>query len=307
MKGPSSNCLMIGGGVVVILFAVIMGTIQVIFEVSVEGALKLKDGKPIMDAFTVPPIPIFMSFMLFNVTNPRDAQFYGKKPKLVEVGPYVYEEHREKFSKDFLDDGDDIQYRQNKYYMFREDMSNGLKETDLITTVDVVMPMLAALTFDNDNIKYLWPEIERTMNIFNSFTVDEILFGGWELPEFNFDFSNSEIKLVENITYSGCLYEILEQMGVPESEIPNPIAENKIGYFSLMNNTDDGVWRVSTGKADMADYLEVLQYKNQTELSFWNDTYCDMINGTDGTQFPPFRIDEDTTVRIFVPELCRQV
>lgn len=72
-----------------------------------------------------------------------------------------------------------------------------------------------------------------------------------------------------------------------------------------MNNTDDGLYKVSTGKSDMSMYINVLEWENATSLPWWNDEYCDMINGTDGTQFPPRSIDEDTIVRLFVTELCR--
>lgn len=46
---------------------------------------------------------------------------------------------REKY--DFIWDEKEgtVSYLQNKSYMFREDMSNGLKESDPITTINVLM------------------------------------------------------------------------------------------------------------------------------------------------------------------------
>lgn len=51
----------------------------------------IREGKPIMDVFIQPPVPIYMNFVFFNVKNPREVQYYGEKPILEEIGPYVYE------------------------------------------------------------------------------------------------------------------------------------------------------------------------------------------------------------------------
>ncbi|XP_018007647.1 sensory neuron membrane protein 2 [Hyalella azteca] len=308
MKPGWMKCLLIGGGVMVLVFVVLMASIQAIFVATVEGELKLQDEKPIMDAFTAPPVSIFMSFYLFNVTNARDVQYYNETPILQEIGPYVYEEFREKFSMEFDDSGNAISYKQKKYYTFREDLSGKWKESDEVTTLNVVMVMMAALGYHKTGINLIWPEIERTMNVFETFTVGEALFQGWDLPsDLNFNFSGTGIPGTENIIFEGSLGDILLQLGVEEDQIPPPLIENKIGYFSLLNDTDDGWWKVSTGRADMDEYLYVREYHNDTQLHYWNDIYCDMINGTDGTQFPPFRMDENSVVRIFVPQLCRSL
>ena len=53
--------------------------------------LTLSDGGAIMEAYTIPPVPIYMEFYLFNVTNPMGVLYYHEKPNLEEIGPYVYE------------------------------------------------------------------------------------------------------------------------------------------------------------------------------------------------------------------------
>ena len=42
-----------------------------------------------------PPVPVYMNFMFFNVTNPDDMK-NGSKPIVNEIGPYVYKEVRKK-------------------------------------------------------------------------------------------------------------------------------------------------------------------------------------------------------------------
>ena len=42
--------------------------------------------------------------------------------------------------------------------------------------------MLAAVLNEVDNIGLIWPEIEATMDVFETHTISELLFDGWELP-----------------------------------------------------------------------------------------------------------------------------
>lgn len=284
-----------------VLMSVFMGCGQPIYNAAVDGILYLKDGKKIMDAFIIPPVPIYMSFYLFNLSNAQDVLYYGAKPNVTEVGPYVYEEKREKFDLEFSDDGESVEYQQTKTYFWREDKNPGRSQTDVITTANVVMVLLAALGHNIPGIGLIWPEIENTMDVFETFTVSEVLFEGWDLPEFNFNFG------LPRLHFNGTLYDILLEIGMPDEKIPDIVKGNKIGYYSFMNGTTDGVYEVSTGNPDISTYINILKWDNDTELSWWGDTYCDMINGTDGTQFPPRSISETTTVRIFVTELCRSL
>lgn len=89
--------------------------------------------------------------------------------------------------------------------------------------------MLAAMTHEIPRIGLIWPEVERTMDVFQTFTVSEALFEGWELPEFNFDFS------LIGINATGTLYDILQQLGIPEENIPAIVESNKIGYQSFVS------------------------------------------------------------------------
>lgn len=102
--------------------------------------------------------------------------------------------------------------------------------------------MLAAIvsnetgTMDSPSKHLLWPELERTMDVFETHTVRELLFGGWDLPTFNFNFSASGIGALEDINYAGTLAEIMKQLGFTDDQIPEILKENKIGYFSAVSH-----------------------------------------------------------------------
>ena len=64
-----------------------------------------------------PPVPLYMAFNMYNVTNP-DEIIKGEKPILKEVGPFVYRETRQKQEVNQSSDGCSIKASQYKMYEF---------------------------------------------------------------------------------------------------------------------------------------------------------------------------------------------
>jgi hypothetical protein len=57
----------------------------------------------------IPPVPIYMKFHFFVVTNPLEVQNGAERPVLLEQGPYSYIEYREKMNiSDRADDEDTV-------------------------------------------------------------------------------------------------------------------------------------------------------------------------------------------------------
>ena len=42
------------------------------------------------DYWLNPPVPIYMQFYMFNVTNPDEVLQKGERPSLAQYGPYTY-------------------------------------------------------------------------------------------------------------------------------------------------------------------------------------------------------------------------
>ncbi len=82
-----------------------------------EQTVKLKpENDETWDAWVVPPVPIFFNYYFFHVTNAADFEAgRAQKPSVVEVGPYAWEETREKVHINEID-VDLIQYGQ--FYEF---------------------------------------------------------------------------------------------------------------------------------------------------------------------------------------------
>lgn len=67
------------------------------------------------------------------------------------------------------------------------------------------------------------------MDLFEDHTAGELLFYGYPLPMFDFDFSDLFPGLSFTDGWSGSIYEILKAMNA--SNIPEWLAENKVGLF----------------------------------------------------------------------------
>ncbi|XP_056281431.1 platelet glycoprotein 4 [Pseudoliparis swirei] len=86
----------------------------------------------------------------------------------------------------------------------------------------------------------------------------------------------------------------------------DPMLKEKLGLFYPYNGTFDGIYNIYTGKDDIAKVGMIDRWRGERSLHFWDDKYCDMINGTDATSFPPF-VDKKKPLFFFSPDICRSV
>ncbi|XP_076153337.1 platelet glycoprotein 4 [Alosa pseudoharengus] len=79
-----------------------------------------------------------------------------------------------------------------------------------------------------------------------------------------------------------------------------------VGIFYPYNGTFDGPYSIFTGKDDISKVSLIDKWNDQSTLSFWDNPYCDMINGTDASSFPPF-LDKKEPLFFFSSDICRSV
>lgn len=86
--------------------------------------------------------PLYVKVYVFNVTNADEVAAGSEELVLQELGPYVYQDHREKIIYD--DDGQTITYLPQSLFEFIPAMSgDNLNLSDLITTVNI--PLLVSI------------------------------------------------------------------------------------------------------------------------------------------------------------------
>ncbi|XP_071358069.1 platelet glycoprotein 4 [Trachinotus anak] len=86
----------------------------------------------------------------------------------------------------------------------------------------------------------------------------------------------------------------------------DPMLKGQVGLFIPYNNTFEGNYTVFTGKDDISKVGIIDSWQGERSLHFWNDTYCDMINGTDASSFAPF-VDKKKPLYFFSSDICRSV
>ncbi|XP_062863349.1 platelet glycoprotein 4 [Trichomycterus rosablanca] len=86
----------------------------------------------------------------------------------------------------------------------------------------------------------------------------------------------------------------------------DPMLKSMIGVFYPYNGTYDGPYNVYTGKDDISKVSLVDSWNYMPTLPYWNNTYCNMINGTDASSFPPF-LDKKKPLFFFTSDICRSV
>ncbi|XP_018012447.1 lysosome membrane protein 2 [Hyalella azteca] len=241
--------------------------------------LVIRPDSPTIGNFIETPIPVYMQFYFFNVTNPQEI-LTGSRPALQEIGPFTYLEKRLKHDLNWTDTT--VEYLENTKFFFQPEMSNGLTEETPITTVNPVLISVASKatgknSFIDGIIEFFRQRFE--LNVFITKTAGELLFHGYEE-----DFLLEIYKFTNNPQYR----------------------TGRFGFFYPKNDSDGGKYSIFTG-ADGLDQLQVIdEYEDSKTLDYWSDPYCNMINGTTGGQFPQ-PINPGINITMFSGDLCRSL
>ncbi|XP_074481022.1 platelet glycoprotein 4 isoform X1 [Sebastes fasciatus] len=86
----------------------------------------------------------------------------------------------------------------------------------------------------------------------------------------------------------------------------DPMLKETMGAFAPYNGTYDGYFNVYTGKEDISKVGIIDRWRGERSLRFWDDKYCNMINGTDASSFSPF-VDKKKPLYFFSSDICRSV
>ncbi|XP_054708652.1 scavenger receptor class B member 1-like isoform X2 [Uloborus diversus] len=251
-------------------------TFPMLMESEIKKKLVLKEGSQSYEYWKDIPVPIYLEFYFFNVTNTEEVYNFTNKPILEEVGPYTFRESREKVNVTWRDNGT-LSYKQIKRWYFQPDRTNGSLQ-DYITTLNV--PMMAAAAKGKEmDMALVYYALEEFFDHFNSTwfvtkTVDELLFTGYEDPLMK------AAKAFMNMPY------------------------DKFGWFYERNGTDDGEFVVYTGADDIQEVDQIYTWNKSRTVTTY-DPPCNMINGSAGDIWPPNQTGDN--LELFVTDICRSL
>ncbi|CAK1542972.1 unnamed protein product [Leptosia nina] len=244
-------------------------------------------------------IPFALDFkvFLFNYTNPDEIQ-KGAIPIVKEVGPYYFEEWKEKVEIEDNEESDTINYKKRDTFYFKKALSApGLTGEEEIVLPHIFMISMATIVAREKPAmlnmlgKAFNGIFDNPENIFMRVKPLDLMFRG-----LNIDCAKTEFA--PKAVCTAIKKEAADRL------IFEPNNQYKFSLFGMRNGTvDKHVVTVLRGIKNVMDVGKVVAIDGKTEQSVWRDT-CNTLEGTDGTVFPPFLTEFDK-LESFAGDLCR--
>lgn len=253
--------------------------------------LVLKNNSMLLERWSKPNVPMYFKVWLYDIKNAQEIiDKRDTKPRVEEIGPFVFNLRRQKDVISFA--GDNLYYTERKIYHFNRELSCcAINTTVTIPNIPLVAVVDRALGY---NLPLVGRFIPRLINraiqslreqLFVRKQAREILFEGYD------------VELLKMVSRVGSL------VGLPQQS-------QKFALLKGRNDTwrpeQDGVWAINTGQRDRRQFGRVASWNSYKRLPFWSESQCNVINGSDGTLFPP-PIKRTEPLYIFNQELCRTV
>ncbi|XP_056647456.1 scavenger receptor class B member 1 [Diorhabda sublineata] len=239
--------------------------------------LRLSDGSLSFHYWQKPGVIRLTKVYIFNVTNSEKFLANGEKPKLQEVGPFVYREDMEKINIQFHDNGT-VSFQHKKILQFVPEMSVNKNEKIIVPNI----PLLT-LAAQSNNLGYF---IQKSISVmlsmgsfqpFVSITADELVFG-------------YEDKLVS-----------LAHQFYPKYKRP----AEKMGLLIKRNGTLPEVHNIYTGVSGMHEFGLINKLNGKDTLPYWPEAPCNKLKSSEGSFFPPRYFTNEDFVYIYDKDVCR--
>ncbi|KAJ2950825.1 hypothetical protein O0L34_g9096 [Tuta absoluta] len=301
MIGKQSRvCFGISFACLVVSIVLMVWGAPTIIKRQIQKNIQIDSSSQMFEKWRKIPFPLDFKIYVFNVTNAEDVNT-GAKPKLAEIGPYVYKQYREKTILGY-GPNDTVRYTLKKSYFFDANASGLLTEDDEVTVIN--FSYLAAILSVNDLLPSMVGMVNEALGeFFTNLTdpflrikVKDLFFDGIYL---NCVGENSALGLV---------------CGKIKSEPPPTMRPSEDGngfYFSMfghLNTTESGPYDMVRGRDNIYELGHIVSYANQSKMSVWGNRYCNQLNGSDSSIFPP--IDESNVPQrmyTFEPDICRSL
>ncbi|XP_055601534.1 sensory neuron membrane protein 2 isoform X2 [Uranotaenia lowii] len=294
-----------GIGVLTAVFGVLLG--WVVFPGAVHDKIientELRQDMPQFKRWEALPQPLDFKVYIFNVTNPYEVQM-GRKPRVVEIGPYVYFQYRHKDNIRFSRDRSKVHFSQQQMYVFDAESSYPLTENDQLTVLNMHMNSILQIAEDEtyDSLRLINVELNRIFgrpdSMFLRTTPKEFLFDGVPF-------------CVNVIGIAKAICKEIEKRNTKTIRVL-PDGSMKFSFFNHKNMTDDGIYTVNTGIKDPMQTHMIEYWNGRNTLDNWNNrsqgpaSTCNRVIGTDGSGYPPFR-EGVQKMTIFSSDICRTV
>ncbi|KAL1139764.1 hypothetical protein AAG570_006741, partial [Ranatra chinensis] len=106
---------------------------------SILQIVTLKEGGILYNLWENPPVPNNIYVYIFNYTNPQEALSGAEKPKLQELGPYVYREFLQRVHVVVNENGT-LTYQEKRTIEYLPELSKGdLNDTVIVPNIPLMV------------------------------------------------------------------------------------------------------------------------------------------------------------------------
>nr|UQE86052.1 sensory neuron membrane protein [Tropidothorax elegans] len=264
----------------------------------INQTVALSKGSEMRKTWSKLPIPVEFRIYLFNVTNPLEVH-KGAKPIMKEIGPYFFDEWKEKVRLEDDPAEDTVSFNQRVTWVFQPSRSEGLTGDEMITIPHPAL-MTLVLTVEREKPPAL-PLIGKALpalfnqpeTVFVTAKAMNILFGGVPINCTSKEFGPKAICTMIRQNPKGLMKDGEDIF--------------LFSFFGPKNATvDEGRFTVHRGVRDAQEVGMMVRFNGEEVQKVWSGPECNALRGTDSTIFPPFISDSDDIVS-FAPDLCRSL
>ncbi|CAH0546697.1 unnamed protein product [Brassicogethes aeneus] len=263
-------------------------------------AKNLKNDTDQMEMFMKMPFPFDFKVYFFNIENP-DEVLIGAKPKLKEIGPYIYNLYRWKTNVEWNSTSDEISYNGYERYEFDKDRSRPLSEEDVVTIINTPLNSFLmtaeeispnALPTINDALPTIFGE---NSGIFLKTKVKDYLFDGIKICKDKGVTGGFASKLICS--------QIISKLNTTKAMT---LWENSVLFANLRykNNTSPGRETIHSGSNIKDETAELIRFKGNSYIKSWQEnSKCNKIRGK--TTVFPANIKTKFKFKSFSLDICR--